>query len=299
MKKLLYFISATTIFCGTAISTTNYYSIKLQANNVIWYAPNSMENLINDIDNAVGDVNWVSRNDYDTSMEKHVQEQYDKFISNNEGIVTSVMVPVKVDSTIVYVGANKFTNNTSLVQTFLTLAYSLDINNLQSFTSYLPEKNAVVDTSFKVPFINDLQFNAKLTSTSKWTGTQITEETLANKSQSIEVPPKSKVMVDILFKQETYHNKGLISFKVDLDDTISSLYYFDDNHNWATTNFTMKEIIEILVQHGYGEQIKNTSSEYSIISTDDPVNPSEVNLNLPVSWETQQGKIEVVVQEEL
>ncbi|WP_400254773.1 hypothetical protein [Spiroplasma endosymbiont of Cleonymus obscurus] len=56
-------------------------------------------------------------------------------------------------------------------------------------------------------------------------------------------------------------------------------------------------MIKLLVDNGYKEQLKIGSNTYSIISTDNPDNPKTVFLNLPISWDSQGGKLNVTFDE--
>lgn len=60
---------------------------------------------------------------------------------------------------------------------------------------------------------------------------------------------------------------------------------------------SISSIIQSFNKYGYGQQIKIDSKQYSIISADNPEDPTVAYLNLPIIWESQDGNLDVIFEE--
>lgn len=299
MKKLLYTVSAATIIAGSILPTLNYYTnlnINSKSSNGIVYTPDTIENIIKTINYSHGDVEWVPVDGVVPTMEQLVQKTYDKFINFHTGsLYSQKMIPI--DEKIVETFQNTYTNNASSPQTFYTQSYSQTITNTYSFVWKMTEKISA-KASFNVPFVGGTDFTAEISSDQQTTNTVTEAQTLTNPSQPFIVKPKSVGTALYIIKQGTYHNEGLIRFNVNnLNDKITGSYYWGSTGEWWEASMSIKDLILLLSKNGFAEQIKNTSTNFSIISTDNPNNPTSATLNLPVSWNSQGGKLDITFNE--
>ncbi|MDQ7983058.1 MAG: ETX/MTX2 family pore-forming toxin [Spiroplasma sp.] len=255
------------------------------------------------LDQQVGKVDWVdpiTTKGYkiELSKKKHIQECYDKFFKNKTGSIVSLKGKEKYE-TVIQRLESTYKNYTASEQIYSTQSFIKTITNNYTF-SWSIKEDIELKASVSVPFLkNSLEVTTKFSSQQSWSKSEIITETLTNPSQAIKVSPDSQKKVFYIIKQKTYHEDGCIRYSVNLDDTISSSVYWK-NGVWANTSFSMKEIIKLLAVKGYADKIKFSAKEFSIISVDDPNNPVLVTINLPISWESQGGAIEIdVVKESL
>ncbi len=297
MKKILYMISVATVIAGSVAPVLSYHpnsTINTKVSNGIVYAPDTMENLIKDIDNTYN-VDWVNNIEAPT-MQKLVQNVYDKYINYHTGSLYSQKM-IAIDEKVVQTFSNTYTNNSTKAQTFYTQSYSETITNQHSFSWKMTEKLAT-KASFTVPFVGGTDFTAEVSSEQQTSNTITETQTLTNPSQPFIVSPNSLGTALYVIKQGSYHNEGMIRFNIsNLNDRITGSYYWGWTGEWWETGMTFKDLILLLAKNGFADQIKNTSTNFSIISTDNPSNPTSATLNLPVTWNSQGGKLDVTLNE--
>lgn len=263
-----------------------------------WNPPTTMENLIRDINNTIHPKNgWVREKGYeiDVSMPTLVQGVYDKYFNSKQGTLKIIKSIPKEENTL-ETFENTYSNNSDNEQTYSTQSYSKAITNTHTFSWKVTEKVSV-KTKAKIPFIGESEVNVEVGGEQQGTDTKTTTETLTSPSQPFKVKAHSLGTALYTIKQGIYQNEGKISYPVNLDDTITSSYYWSDTSVWSKTDFKVKDLIKLLVDHGYSDQLKMDADTYSIISTDNPDNPKTIFLNLPVSWESQGGKLNVTFDE--
>lgn len=299
MKTIMYLAATAATVASTPLSIFNYgnpvLNTNLKAKSASWYAPDSIENLIKNVNSNAGDVTWVPVQGIVPTMQKLVQNVYDTYFNDQTGSLYSLKMTPK-DEKVVQTFKNDYTNNTPNEQTYYTQSYSETITNTHTFSWKLTEEVSA-KASFKVPLVGDTEFSVKVGSEQQTTDSTTTSQTLTNPSQPFKVSPKSLGTALYVIKQGTYHNEGLVRFKVNLDDNIGGSYYWGHTGEWWQAGSTIRELISILNKNGYANQIKNTSTKFSVLSTDNPNNPTTASLNIPVSWDSQGGKLSVTFDE--
>ncbi|MBP1524960.1 MAG: ETX/MTX2 family pore-forming toxin [Spiroplasma ixodetis] len=296
MRKLLSLMSilgfSTVTVTNVVACTSADTSIKHETkkNGLTWYPPDNMENIIKDINNTIIPKNgWVADGNYEIpiSMKDLIQKEYDKYFTGKEGTLKPIKTVAK-DENIVDSFQDIYTNSSNTEQIYQTQSQSKTITNTNTFSWKTLEKIGVkVKAEFKIPWVgkSDVETSAEFGSEQQGTKTTTDSETLTNTSQSFKLKSHSIGTVLYTIKQGTYHNEGKISYPVNLTDTISSSYYWSQTGQWSKSEYTIKDLIKLLVDNGYKEQLKIGSNTYSIISTDNPDNPKTVFFNSIVTIE--------------
>lgn len=295
MKKLLYMITAATVLASSTTSILTYHTnstAKITANTKV-YAPDTVENIIKSINNTYN-VQWV-KNNAAPKMENLVANVYNKYVNHHKGSLYSQKT-IATNEKIVATFSNSYTNNSPRQQRFYTQSYSETITNQYSFSWKMAEKVAA-KASFTVPFVGGVELTAEISSEQQTTTSITQAQTLTNPSQPFIVGPKSLGTVLYIIKQGTYHNEGTIRFNISLDDKITGNYYWGPTGEWWETSMSIRNLILLLSENGFADQIKNTSTNFSVISTNDPNNPSSATLNLPVTWDSEGGKLDITLNE--
>lgn len=259
-----------------------------------------MENIIKDINNTITPKKgWVEEKLYDLgdlSMNGLVQSAYTKFFNNKNKGTIKLIKTIPKEENVLETFENSYSNNSDSEQVYQTQSYSKDITNTSTFSWKLSEKVSI-KTSWKIPFIGAEEINVELGAEQQWTNTKTTTEKITNPNQPFKVKPHSLGTVLYTIKQGIYKNEGKINYSVNLNDTIASSYYWSESGTWTKVDYTIKDIIKLLVEHGYKDQLKMDFDSYSIISTNNPDNPKNVFLNLPISWQSEGGKMNVTFDE--
>lgn len=216
------------------------------------------------------------------------------------------------DEQILWTFSDTFTNNSKYEQIYNTESYSKTVSNSHSFSIKLSEKISQkinIKSKFKIPFIDSvpevgIEMGTESSSEQQWSETITEQVTVTAPSQAIKTSPNSILNVLYIIKQGVYDSKGIINFEVkNINEKIFNIprFYFTETGDYINVSwsmFSISDIINVLKDGGYTNQIKNNSHKYSIITIDNPEEPNRVYLNLPITWQSQGSKIEVSHYEE-
>lgn len=256
-----------------------------QAAKDIWAVPTSIqaiqEGIEKQFESQQGPQKWSG------SMTEKVQLVYDRMYGGKLAPLT-ILTMDPMDETIDRSFQDVYTNNTPNKQTFQTHSYSQEITNTSTFNVQLRES---VSASFSASFIfGSTTIKADLSSTQAWTNTQSVLEIVSAPSQPFVVDPYSRGIASYVIKTGTYNvtTAAHISFPLNTLMFARSIV-----GSAAGVLYSLKEIISFLNDAGYGNMIRNDSKEFSIITTDNPNNPTSVSLNFPIDYISKGGKMEV------
>ncbi|WP_346350294.1 ETX/MTX2 family pore-forming toxin [Spiroplasma endosymbiont of Calodromius spilotus] len=296
MKKLLG-ILGTIIISGSGmvgIVGNAPYIITAHENNLKYevLAPTSVKNLIQTYMNYVEETSdnfsyWIG------SAEEDVPKRFDALTNNNTGnLYTKNMIAIS--DNVVQTFEGNYTNNSSSFQTFQTQSYSKTIGNTNSFTISLSE-SVSFETSFKFLFFNS-SINVDINSNQEWNKTTTTEETVSAPSQSFIVSPHSKGTAQYIIRQGTYNSSGVIRYFKPLDFKLWSPNFKDIYGNTWSSNTTLTNMIK-RIGSKYGDMLAMDYKGNSILSTDNINNPTVIIFNIPITWNSQGGKLDVTFDE--
>lgn len=303
MKRVFYLLlSAAMVITTTLMPTTIFINVninKFEKQDIKIYQPNSFKNIIRNFNNTKDMEELEQDQKVRDILDQQVEKFYQEFFTNKKGKLVSLNMESR-DEIILQTFDNDYANESPNEQIFKTQEYQKTITNTHSFSISLLEK-ASFKTSFKVPFVSNTEINVEVISDQKWNDITTSSEKLVYPSQEFKVSPFSYAKATYIIKQGTYDNDGVISFSVDLSDYFDFPMMAKDNDGSNTNywvRFTMRDIIDSLNDLGLGNKIKMDLNQYSIITTDNPKKPTKAYLNLPISWESQGGKLDVKFSEE-
>lgn len=314
MRKFLCLLTAVTVVSTTtAPLITKILETNIVNNNTIenkYYPPTSFKNFIYNINTSLGaDMDFVEKNFEGWSMKLNefigvfTGILYKNFINNKQGNV-HLLKMIPKEEIMLQNFNNTYINSTSNKQTFQIQEYSRTITNTHSFSVSLTESitNTVsISASFKTPLV-DSEIKDELTmgfsDSQEWTETISSSEILTNPSQSFIVNPYSIGRASYIIKQGTYYNEGVIRFPINLSDQILIPIFSNFPASFPESYFHLNNFLEFIIptlKAGYADQMRMDSNKYSLISLENPENPEsgEIYLNLPISWESQGGELEV------
>ncbi|MDQ7983057.1 MAG: ETX/MTX2 family pore-forming toxin [Spiroplasma sp.] len=309
MKKLLSLIFGATLALSPVVSTLDAYQnndiathllLKGETKGIPARLTFDPTNIVTNFDDFL--IYFDSFILYDEYLEKgyehdmsennnsYINNNYQAFFNNKTGILKALTSELLYSQEIESYH-NTYKNNSPNEQTFSTQSFSKTISNSTSF-SFKMNQEIELKTSVKIPFISESELNIKLGFEQQWNDTKTDSITRTIPSQQVKVNPHSETTVRYLVKETKYHVKGMASYTVNLNDRIYFLPLIKNGQKFLPS-FTIKQIISKLEVDGFGDKIKNTSKEFSVIKTDNPNNPSQVTLNLPVEWEIEGSELDV------
>lgn len=228
-------------------------------------------------------ISWVTNT---PTMETLVKRVQDKYMKDKVGDIHELETKIDLVSTIQKIQGT-FINKTPIKQTFLTQQYEETWTNAATFSSGTKEKQGF-EATFKPPWDDIVggKYSITISQENKSGGATTTKETQLFWRQTINVEPNSQKETKLVLKKGISFNKGMISYEVNLNDTIGGTYFWSGGE-WGANDFTIKEILEFLHYMGYGKLIRNTTKRFSVIKTDNPLNPTWATLNVPFDWQSQ------------
>ena len=318
MKKLLAVLTSISIL-GPSSLTMMAISAKTHT------SPQKIEHKIDSFKNIVKIVNWNQRHkdsinsDYMNRLLDGMPRDFYKTAVNqeqwNKGNVLVWSTVPRNDMQVIKSYENTYTNNTSSVQISRTQSRTETVTGTHQFTMNLTEKitNGIgnkITGKISLPLggIEDtisFEFGSEKGTEKTWTDTTTTSVEETAPSQEIKQNPYTILHVKYLIKQGTLDYKGIAQFKI--TDLLNKLiripiFYFGagdipEEINWET--YSMNEILKILKEEGYGNQlISKKENEYAIVSVDNINDPRLVFLNLPIEWSSQASGISLEYYEE-
>lgn len=302
MKKLLYLLTATMMITSSS-PLIIYLNTNINFKNQVIkaYPPNSVRNIIRNFNEGKDMEEYEKDKIVQKLLDEKAIEFYHTFFDAKEGSLISLKMELK-NEVILQTFTDTFTNKTANNQTFQTQAYEKEVSDTHTFSIGLSEKVSF-KTKFKIPFLVNQELTAEVSASQNWTSSKTVKEKLINPSQPFIVSPYSIGKAIYVIKQGTFHNQGVLRFAVNLKTDYFDLPNFsrspeNNEVQWIWYRFRMSQIIEDQVHMGFADYLKLDSLEYSIISADDPYKPTKAYLNLPITWDSQGGKMEVTFEEE-
>lgn len=160
-------------------------------------------------------------------------------------------------------------------------------------TSWKKEKNATLKLSFTVPFLGTLELSDERGEESEGGTSTETSKTFTYWTQKIKVPPKSNSVVTSAIDYGKEKIYGMSRFVINLNGKIKTRPYIKSNGTVGRWGFTIRNMLAVLCQMGYKEWLSQDYKKFSVITTDNPVSPTWVTLNIPLSWENMPGTIKI------
>lgn len=307
MKKILCLISSTILTTSTITPIAIFASQKNQ--KVESYLSDSFQNLVKIINTKYTSQKILENNkSIATIIETLVPDYYKKaFNTDTKGNLRSwEMNPIN-DEQILWTFNDTFRNDSNYEQEYNTESYTKEITNTHTFSVGITESitnSLSISASFKIPFINtSTEVKNELTigfnSSQEWSDSISEKVSVVAPSQRIKASPHSVLKVLYVIKQGVYNSKGIINFEVEnINQKLFQIphFYFTTDGNFQNVSWEMwsaAEIVETLREIGYINQLKNNSQQYSIITVDNINHPNKIYLNLPVSWQSQGGQIQI------
>lgn len=290
MKKLLPLISSAFLISapiGSLIQNLNFTN----QNNAIWLAPTSMLNLVKGINNAMAH-DWNVENSWWNEIpENRSEENYRKFIEGKSGFIEEKTRTILKENLIQNFD-HKYENSTPNKQTFQTQSYQKKVTNTSTIAINFQEQ---IKNSLKISVVfGDNTLEVSFTSQQTWTNTVSVEETLTAPSQSFIVDPYSIGMATYTIKESLDDVKGIIRFFVPLDGKLdSSKWRNPNNHTINQGYLPFRDLVRELNAAGYGELLKMNATNFSIISADNPSNPTQISINIPIEWQDKTNHLNV------
>ncbi|WP_253301343.1 ETX/MTX2 family pore-forming toxin [Spiroplasma endosymbiont of Phyllotreta cruciferae] len=295
MKKLLSLLSVLTISGSTMsnVIANKPYLITAYENNLRYeiLPPTSVKNLITTFMNKIETNDnfdyWIGTADYDT------QWRFKELTENKTGnLYTKNMTAIS--DNVVQTFEDNYTNNSSSSQTFQTQSYSKTIGNTNSFTISLNE-SVSFNTSFDFLFFNS-SINVDMNSSQTWDKTTTTEETVTAPSQSFIVSPNSKGTVEYIIRQGTYNSNGIIRYYEQLDFKFASPYWKTKGGKEVYSLINLVDMIKIIGTK-YRDMLSMDYKGNCVWSVDNVDNPTVIIFSIPITWNSQGGKLDVTFDE--
>lgn len=317
MKKLLAVLTSISILGPSSLSM-------MAMTSKINTSPQNKKHKIDSFKNIVKIVNWNSEhNDYinsdyvDRMLDGLPRDFYRTAVNSqawNKGSVLVWDTVPRNDTRIIESYENVYTNNTSSKQVSKTQSRTETFTEKHQFSMELTEKVCTnvenkITGKISLPLggVEDtisFAFGEETGTEKSWSDskTNSVEETIP--SQEINQNPYTILHVKYLITQGTTDYNGIARFKMsDLTSKIIRIptFYFGSNENpnsMIWNNYSIKDIVKILKDEGYDDQLIEEENHYSLISVDNLSNPKTAVLNLPIKWSSQTSGINLEYYEE-
>lgn len=318
MKKLLCLLTSATLLTSTVVPTAvllnNNFNSKIENQDVEQYLLNSFENIVKVYNLQFTDQEILDTNkDVAEVIAGAIPDYYNSGFNGQMGTIRGWdMTPLDNDQNI-WTFSHSFRNDSPFEQTYDTWAYEKKVTNTHSFSVSITEKTTTkinIKGKITIPFLNKidtgsgeigggLEVDFEFGQQKQWTDTETETITITAPSQKIKASSKSILNVLYTIKQGLFLNKGIVNFEV-TDLTAKKFkvphFWFDENGNYKNPTWdflSVTEITDMLKSSGYSEQLQSKKSNYSILTVDNIQDPQKFYLNLPVTWESQGGKIDI------
>ncbi|MCL8209544.1 ETX/MTX2 family pore-forming toxin [Spiroplasma attinicola] len=322
MKKILSLITSLTLTASTitpiAILASQKTNTNLKNQDIEEHWSNSFENLVKMINTKY--TNWKNleaNSQIDTIINTQISNYYKTAFDQQMGTIRSWEMKPIDDEQILWTFSDTFRNDSNHEQLYNSESYTKEITNTHTFTLSLAEtysKTISLNAGFKIPFLGDGELNGSAESQAtfeisegkQWSDSKTEKVSVKAPSQTIKASAHSALKVLYIIKQGVYASKGIVNFEVqkkDLDakNFLIPHFYFKTDGSFQSSiweKWSVLDIVNTLKELGYLNQLKNNSTQYSVVTVDDIENPNNFYLNLPIAWKSQGGQIEVSHYEE-
>lgn len=317
MKKILSLLASISLISTGIVTPTSILLNSIQRQDVEDYSPDSFQNVIKIMNLAnEGTTKEILENSKEVGelITNYVPDYYESAFNGKKGVIRSWEMKAIDDEQVLFTFNDTFSNNSSYEQIYNTESYSREIVNTHTFSMSITEitsKTTNIGGSFTIPFLNSgiggeakHEMHYELQNNKQWSDSEEEAIIVTAPSQAIKTSAHSVLRVSYVVKQGIYNSRGVVNFEVeDLEKETFNIphFFFKEDGSFDYVTWEMKSVLEIIdafKKTGYIDQFKNNSTKYSVITMDDIENPTKIYLNLPISWKSQGGQIQVTHYEE-